>query len=173
VIRGLPVGTGRRERVDPARDLRQRLGAISISTTAAPAVAPGSPVRVRTTHAAANPSSTLPTSAKPVAAQGSASPCIAAASITSAPAASGASNATARILVRRTGPVGVTSTTRLAGSSRVNAAAAASSAKQIGNSTVAATGNAPPQPPTTTATPLIPTTAGHALARSTGPTITR
>ena len=57
-------------------------------------------------------------------------------------------------VVRRTGPVGVTSTTRLAGSSRVNAAAAASSAKQIGSSTVAAAGNAAPQPPTTTATPL-------------------
>ena len=35
-----------------------RLGAISTSTTAAPAVVPGSPVRVRATHAAANPSST-------------------------------------------------------------------------------------------------------------------
>ena len=43
--------------------------------------------------------------------------------------------------VRRTGPVGVTSTTRLAGSSRVNATAAASSAKQIGSSTVAEAGN--------------------------------
>ena len=100
-------------------------------------------------------------------------PAQAAASNTSAPAASGASNATARILVRRTGPVGVTSTTRLAGSSRVNAAAAASSAKQIGNSMVAAAGNAAPQPPTTTATPLTPATACQAPARSTGPVITR
>ena len=98
---------------------------------------------------------------------------MAAASITSAPAASGASNARARIPVRRAGPVGVTSTTTLAGSSRVNAAAAASSAKQIGSSTVAAAGNAAPQPPTTTATPLMPATAGHAPARSTGPVITR
>src|SRR5215831_2845592 len=150
-----------------------RLGVISTSTTAVPATAPGSPVRVRATHAAANPSSTLPASARPVAAQGSASPRMAAASITSAPAASGASNATARILVRRTGPVGVTSTTRLAGSSRVNAAAAASSAKQIGNSAVADAGKATPQPPTTTATPLTPATAGHAPARSTAATITR
>ena len=78
----------------------------------------------------------------------------------------------ARIVVRRAGPVGVTSTTRLAVSSRVNAAAAASSAKQTGNSTVAAAGNAAPQPPTTTATPVTPTTAGHAPARSTGPVIT-
>ena len=85
---------------------------------------------------------------------------------------SGASSATARILVRRAGPVGVTSTTRLAGSSRVNAAAAASSAKQSGNSMVAAAGNAAPQPPTTTATPVTPATAGHAPARSTGPVIT-
>ena len=98
---------------------------------------------------------------------------MAAASSTSAPAASGASNATARIWVRRTGPVGVTSTTRLAGSSRVNAAAAASSAKQTGSSTVAAAGNAAPQPPTTTATPLRPATACHAPARSIGPVITR
>src|SRR5216684_8380908 len=51
-----------------------RLGAISTSTTAAPATAPGSPVRVRATHAAANPSSTLPASARPAAAQGSVSP---------------------------------------------------------------------------------------------------
>ena len=34
-------------------------------------------------------------------------------------------------------------------------------------------GNAAPQPPTTTATPLTPATAGHAPARSTGPVITR
>ena len=38
---------------------------------------------------------------------------------------------------------------------------------------VAAAGNAAPQPPTTTATPLTPTTAGHAPARSTGLIITR
>ena len=38
---------------------------------------------------------------------------------------------------------------------------------------MAAAGNAAPQPPTTTATPLTPTTAGHAPARSTGPVITR
>ena len=94
---------------------------------------------------------------------------MAAASITSAPAASGASSATARIVVRRTGPVGVTSTTRLAGSSRVNAAAAASNVKQIGSSTVAAAGNTA-QPPTT---PLTPMTAGHAPARSTALAITR
>src|SRR5690349_4815168 len=150
-----------------------RAGAISTSTTAVPIVAPGSPVRVRATHAAANPSSTLPASARPAAAQGSVSPWMAAASMTSAPTASGASSATARIPVRRTGPVGVTSTTRLAGSSRVNAAAAASSAKQTGNSTVAAAGNAAPQPPTTTATPLRPATVGHAPARSTAATITR
>ena len=75
--------------------------------------------------------------------------------------------------MRRTGPVGVTSTTRLAGSSRTNAAAAASSVKAIGNSTVAAAGNATPQPPTTTATPLIPATAGHAPARSIDRTIMR
>ena len=55
----------------------------------------------------------------------------------------------------------------------MNAAAAASSAKQIGISTVAAAGNAAPQPPTTTATPLTPATAGHAPARSTAPVITR
>jgi hypothetical protein len=150
-----------------------RAGVISTRTTAVPATAPGSPVRVRTTHATAKPSSMLPASARPAAAQGSACPRRAAASSTSAPAASGASNATARIWVRRTGPVGVTSTTRLAGSSRVNAAAAASSAKQIGSSTVAAAGNAAPQPPTTTATPLRPATAGHAPARSTAPVITR
>src|SRR5215831_13346542 len=150
-----------------------RLGAISTSTTAAPTAAPGSPIRVRTTHATANPSTTLPSNARPAAAQGSASPCMAAASMTSAPAASGASNAMARILVRRTGPVGVTSTIRLAGSSRVNAAAAASSAKQTGNSAVADAGKATPQPPTTTATPLTPATAGHAPARSTAATITR
>ena len=96
---------------------------------------------------------------------------MAAARITSAPAVSGASSAVARILVRRAGVVGVTSTTRLAGSSRVNAAAAASSAKQTGNSTVPAAGNAAPQPPTTTAAPVTPTTAGHAPARSTGPVI--
>src|SRR6185437_14920502 len=150
-----------------------RAGVTSTSTTAVPVVAPGSPVRVRATHAAANPSSTLPASARPVAAQGSASPRMAAASMTSAPAASGTSNATARTLVRRTGPVGVTSTTRLAGSSRVNVAAAPSSAKQIGSSTLAAAGNAAPKPPTTTATPLRPATAGHAPARSTAPVITR
>ena len=75
--------------------------------------------------------------------------------------------------MRRAGPVGVTSTTRLAGSSRVNAAAPASSAKQTGSSMVAAAGNAAPQPPTTTATPLTPATAGHAPARSTGPVIMR
>jgi hypothetical protein len=149
------------------------VGAISTSTTAVPAAGPGSPVRVRATHAAANPSSTLPASARPAADQGSACPRRAAASSTSAPAASGASSATARIRVRRTGPVGVTSTTRLAGSSRVNAAAAASSAKQTGSSTGAAAGNAAPQPPTTTATPLMPATACHAPARSTGPVITR
>src|SRR5215468_482754 len=40
------------------------LGVISTSTTAVPAAAPGSPVRVRATHAAANPSSTLPASAR-------------------------------------------------------------------------------------------------------------
>ena len=51
-----------------------RVGAISTSTTAVPAAAPGSPVRVRATHATANPSSTLPASARPAAAQGSASP---------------------------------------------------------------------------------------------------
>ena len=62
---------------------------------------------------------------------------------TSEPAASGASSATAWIWVRRTGPVGITSTTRLAGSSRVNAAAAASSKKQIGNSDVAVAVEAP------------------------------
>jgi len=45
------------------------------------------------------------------------------------PAATGASNARARMPVRRRGPVGVTSTTWLAGSSRVNAAAAANSAR--------------------------------------------
>ena len=89
-----------------------RLGAISTSTTAVPASAPGSPVRVRATHAAANPSSTLPVSAeRQAAAQGSASPRRAAASMTSAPAARGTSSAMARILVRRAGPVGVTSTT--------------------------------------------------------------
>ena len=150
-----------------------RLGAISTSTTVVPAAAPGSPVRVRATHAAVKPSSTLPASASPVAAQGSVSPRMAAVSITSAPAVSGASSATARIWVRRAGVVGVTSTTRLAGSSRVNAAAAASSAKQTGNSMVAAAGNAAPQPPTTTARPLMPATAGQAPARSTGPVITR
>src|SRR3984885_4643096 len=138
-----------------------RLGAINTSTTAAPAAVPGSPVRVRTTHATANPSRTLPVSARPAAAQGSASPRVAAASMTSVPAASGTSNAMARILVRRAGPVAVTSTTALAGSSRVNAAAAASSTKQTGSSTVAAAGNAAPQPPTMTATPLTPATAGH------------
>jgi hypothetical protein len=37
---------------------------------------------------------------------------------------------------------------------------------------VAAAGNAAPQPPTTTATPLRPATAGHAPARSAGPAIT-
>src|SRR6266536_2890254 len=145
-----------------------RVGAISTSTTAVPAAGPGSPVRVRSTHATAKPAS-----ARPAAAQGSACPRRAAASSTSVPAASGASSATARIWVRRTGPVGVTATTRLAGSSRVNAAAAASSAKQTGNSTVAAAGNAAAQPPTTTATPVTPATAGHAPARSTGPAITR
>ena len=72
--------------------------------------------------------------------------------------------------MRRTGPVGVTSTTRLAGSSRVNAAAAASNVKQIGSSTVAAAGKTAPQPPTT---PLTPMTAGHAPARSTALAITR
>ncbi len=75
--------------------------------------------------------------------------------------------------MRRTGPVGVTSTTWLAGSSRVNAAAAASSVKAIGNSTVVAAGNATPQPPTTTAAPLTPVTAGHAPARSIDRTIMR
>ena len=150
-----------------------RLGASNSNTTAVPAAAPGSPVRVRTTHATANPSTTLPASARPAAAQGSASPRMAAASMTSAPTASGASNAVARILVRRTGPVGVTSTTALAGSSRVNAAAAASSAKQTGSNVVAAAANTAAQPPTTTATPLTPTTAGHAPARSTSPVITR
>jgi hypothetical protein len=44
-------------------------------------------------------------SARPVAPQGSISPRIAAASMTSAPAASGASDATARIVVRRTDPL--------------------------------------------------------------------
>ena len=81
-----------------------RVGVISTSTTAVPAAAPGSPVRVRATHAAANPSSTLPASASPVAAQGSASPRMAAASITSAPAVSGASSATARIAGAPGGP---------------------------------------------------------------------
>jgi hypothetical protein len=33
-------------------------------------------------------------------------------------------------------------------------------------------GNAAPQPPTTTAAPVTPATAGHAPARSTGPVIT-
>src|SRR6266496_2310993 len=150
-----------------------RLGAISTSTTAVLAAAPGSPVRVRATHAAVKPSSTLPASARLADAQGSATPRMAAVSMTSAPAVSGASSATARMLVRRAGPVGVTSTTGLAGSSRVNAAAAASSAKQTGNSAVAVAGNAAPQPPTTTATPLTPATAGHAPARSTGPVIMR
>src|SRR6266566_2468611 len=149
-----------------------RLGAISTSTTAVPAAAPGSAVRVRATHAAVKPSSTLPASARPAAAQGSASPPMAAVSRTSAPAVSGASSATARSLVRRAGVVGVTSTTGLAGSSRVNAAAAASSAKQTGNSMVAAAGNAAAQPPATTATPVTPATAGQAPARSTGPVIT-
>ena len=37
---------------------------------------------------------------------------------------------------------------------------------------VAAAGNAAPQPPTTTPTPVTPVTAGHAPARSTGPVIT-
>ena len=93
--------------------------------------------------------------------------------MTSAPAASGASNAVARTLVRRAGPVGVTSTTRLAGSSRANAAAAASRAKQIGSIVVAAAGNAAPQPPTTTATPVTPATAGQAPGRRTSPAIMR
>jgi len=150
-----------------------RVGAISTSTTAVPATAPGSPVRVRITHATAKPNNMLPTSARPAAAQGSAWPRRAAASSTTAPAANGASSATARIWVRRTGPVGVTSTTRLAGSSRANAAAVASSVKQIGSSTVAAAGNAAPQAPTTTATPLTLATACHAPARSTSATITR
>jgi hypothetical protein len=150
-----------------------RPGAISTSTTAVPAAAPGSPVRIRATHATANPSSTLPASARTAAAQYSACPRRAATSITSAPAVSGASSATARIAVRRAGPVGVTSTTRLAGSSRVNAAAAASRAKQIGSSAMAAAGNAAPQPPTTTATPLMPATSSHAPARSTSPALTR
>ena len=69
--------------------------------------------------------------------------------------------------------VGVTSTTKLAGSSRVNAAAAPSNAKQIGSSTVAAGGIPAPKPPTTTATPVTPATAGHAPARSTWVTIMR
>jgi hypothetical protein len=54
-----------------------RLGASSTSTTAVPAAAPGSPVRVWSTHAAVNPSSTLPASARPAAAHGSDSPRIA------------------------------------------------------------------------------------------------
>jgi hypothetical protein len=39
-----------------------RQGAISTGMTAVSAAAPGFPVRVRATHAAANPSSTLPAS---------------------------------------------------------------------------------------------------------------
>jgi len=150
-----------------------RIGAISPSTTTAAAPGPGSPVRVRATHAAVNPSRTLPARARLVAAHGSTSPRISAVIMTSAPAASGTSNPTARILVRRMGPVGVTSTTGLAGSSRVNAAAAASSVKQIGNSTVAAAGSAAPQPPARAATTVTPTTAGHGPARSAGPAIMR
>src|SRR5262249_55912834 len=124
-----------------------RTGAISTSTTAAATAGPGSPVRVRATDAAANPSSTLPASASPVADQGSASPRVAAVSITSAPAASGASNATVRILVRRKGPVGVKSTTRLAGSSRVNPGGGETRTKETGNKTGGAAGNAAPTPP--------------------------
>ncbi len=56
-------------------------GAISTSTTAVPATGPGSPVRVRTTHATAKPNSTLPASARPAAAQGSACPRRAAATV--------------------------------------------------------------------------------------------
>ncbi len=69
--------------------------------------------------------------------------------------------------------MGVTSTTMLAGSSRTNAAAAASSAKAIGNSAVVVAGNAIPQPPTVTAAPLAPVTAGQAPARKIVRTIMR
>ena len=73
------------------RDLGTRLGAISTSTTAVPAVAPGSPVRsgLRMPRRIER---TLPASARPAPVQGSVSPRRAAASSTSAPAASGASS---------------------------------------------------------------------------------
>src|SRR5829696_9452102 len=122
----------------------RRVGAIRISATAPETGAPGSPVRVRATHATANPSMMLPPSASPVAAHGSASPRCAPASIRTAPAVTGASNARARIPVRRTGPVGVTSTTWLAGSSRAKAAAVASRVKAIVSRTVPVAGNATP-----------------------------
>src|SRR3954465_4418350 len=143
----------------------RRLGAIRVSATAAEAGAPGSPVRVRARHATVNPSTTLPPSASPVAAHGSASPRCAPARISTAPAATGASNARARIPVRRAGPVGVTSTTWLAGWSGANAAAAAGGVKAIVNMTMVAGGNATPNTPPPSATPLIPSTAGHAPAR--------
>src|SRR5947207_3861051 len=65
----------------------RRVGAMRISTTVVEAAAPGSPVRVRATHATANPSTTLPASASPVGGHGSASPRCAPASISTAPAA--------------------------------------------------------------------------------------
>ena len=83
----------------------RKVGAMRISATAAEAGAPGSPVRVRARHATVNPSTTLPHSASPVAAHGSASPRCAPARISTAPAATGASSARARIPVRRAGPV--------------------------------------------------------------------
>ena len=114
-----PYGSGDGPPVPGAGNVRtqrvtcgMRLEAVSTSTTAVPAAGPGSPVRVRATHAEAKPSNTLSASARPADAQGSASPCTAAASIASAPAASGTSSAVARILVRQPGPVGVTSTTQ-------------------------------------------------------------
>ena len=69
---GPPYGSGDGPPVPGAGNVRtqrvtcgMRLEAISTGTTAVPAAGPGSPVRVRATHAEAKPSNTLPASARP------------------------------------------------------------------------------------------------------------
>ena len=150
-----------------------RLGAISTSTTTVPVTAPGSPVRVQATHAAANPEQHVvgqrETGRRP--GQRQSPQCR-----RQHDQRAGGERRQQRHGTDPGAPAGPGRRhvdDQAGSSSRVNAAAAASSAKQTGNSTVAAAGNAAPQPPATTAAPLTPATAGQAPARSTALTITR
>ncbi len=94
---------------------------------------------------------------------------IAAARTRASPPHSGTASATDRAAVCAAGPMGVTSTTALAGSSSANALAAASSASAVasnGGPTNSCTSSTP-HPPTAQAHALSPVMAVHPALRST------